>query len=305
MIANKELKPIEGWTLNEEKKSLNKVYVEKTTEEVEIEDFEGNKTNLIINSNVNVMDFLTSVIYSNDEKTNDDVEVTIYSNKGLIPKEGWTISEDGKSLTKIYSNNVKESVKVYNGFNREREEIIEINNIDKEPPQLQIQYSDVNDNGEIMVRIISNEELSEKDNWTLSEDKKSITRIYNNAIEDYILVKDIAGNEEQIQIQITEFQLSPIVKNNKTSEVKISKITGVEEYNLNNNEEKIDSVIEVENISSQTTVIKQPEQKTTESPKMTLPYTGNGIIIVYILVSIFVILGIISYIRYIRYKDIN
>lgn len=306
IIANKELKPIEGWTLNEEKNSLNKVYVEKATEEVEVEDLEGNKSNLIINSNVNVRHFLTSVLYSNDEKTNDDVEVTIYSNMGLIQKEGWTLSEDGKSLTKIYSNNIKENVTVYNGFSEKREEIIEINNIDKEPPQLLIQYSDVNDNGEIMVSIISNEELSEKENWTLSEDKKSITRIYNNPIEDYISVKDIVGNEEKIQIQITEFQLSPIVKDNKTSEREnISKIAGIEEYNLNNNEEKIDSVIEVENTSSHTTVIKQPKQQTKESPKMTLPYTGNGIIIVYILLTIFIILGIISYIRYIRYRDVN
>lgn len=303
IIANKELKPIEGWRLNEEKNSLTKVYVEKTTEEVEVEDLEGNKTTLIINSNVNVLDFLTSVIYSNDEKTNDDVEVTIYSNMELLEIEGWTLSEDKKSITKTYSNNIKEDITVVNASGGPKTESIEINNIDKEPPQLQIQYSDVNENGEIMVKIISNEELSEKDNWTLSENKKSITRIYNTATEDNILVKDLAGNEEIINIQITEFQLSPIVKNTSTIETKDKIINAIEEYDINN-EEKIDSVTEVENATSQK-VKKQAKQQKKESSKMTLPYTGNYICIVYILMSIFAFWGIISYIRYIRYKDIN
>ena len=303
IIANKELKPIEGWILNEEKNSLTKVYVEKTTEEVEVEDLEGNKTTLIINSNVNVLDFLTSVIYSNDEKTNDDVEVTIYSNMELLEIEGWTLSEDKKSITKAYSNNIKEDITVVNAFGGPKTESIEINNIDKEPPQLQIQYSDVNENGEIMVKIISNEELSEKDNWTLSENKKSITRIYNTATEDNILVKDLAGNEEIINIQITEFQLSSIAKNTSISDTEDTIINAIEEYNINN-EEKIDSVTEVENATSQK-VKKQAKQQKTESSKMTLPYTGNYICIVYILMSIFAFWGIISYIRYIRYKDIN
>ena len=304
IIANRELKPKEGWTLNEEKNSLTKIYVEDTTEEIEIEDLEGNKSRLIINSNNIVEDFLTDVVYSTEEKTNKDIQVTITSNKQLQELEGWTLSQNKKSLTKIYSNNTKENILIVDISNNQRNETIEINNIDKEPPQLQIQYSDVNDNGEIMVTITSNEELVEKDNWTLSEDKKSITRIYNIAIEDNIIVEDLAGNEQTIKMQITEFQLNPIEDENNTNGLEDIKTENIQNYNFQNTEEVTDSIVEVESTSAQPTT-EQIEQPTTENAKMILPYTGNYIIIIYILTSIFTILGILSCLRYIRYKDID
>ena len=312
IIADRELKPKEGWTLSQEKNSLTKVYIEETTEEVEVEDLEGKKSKILINSSNIVEDFLTNVIYSIEEKTNQDVEVTINSNKQLKELEGWTLSQDKKSMTKIYSNNTKEEIIVSDISNNQRNETIEINNIDKEPPQLQITYSDVNDNGEITVTITSNEELLEKKDWTLSEDKKSITRIYNIAIEDDIKVEDLAGNEQTIKLQITEIQLSPIEDENKTTGLKEGKIEEILEYNPKDDEEKIDSIVKVESTLTQKEIdettqseIKETEQSSTESPKMILPYTGNHIIIVFALAGVFTILGIISYKRYIRYRGID
>lgn len=310
--ADRELKPKEGWTLSQEKKSLTKVYIEETTEEIEFEDIEGNKSIVLINSSNTVEEFLTNVIYSLEEKTNQDVEVTINSNKQLKELEGWTLSQDKKSMTKIYSNNIKEEITVSDISNNQRNETIEINNIDKEPPQLQITYSDVNDNGEITVTITSNEELLEKEDWTLSEDKKSVARIYNTALEDYIIVEDLAGNEQTIKLQITETQLKPIEDKNKVTGLKEVKADDIFEYNPEDDEKKIDSIVKVESTLSQEEIdktiqseIKETEQSTTESPKMILPYTGNHVIIVFALAGIFTILGIISYKSYIRYRGID
>ncbi len=300
-IADRELKPKEGWSLvlSEEKNSLVKVYTEETTEEVEFEDLEGNKSKVLINSSNNVEEFLTNVIYSIKERTNKDVQVTINSNKQLQELEGWTISEDKKSLTKTYSNNKKENIRVSDLSNNQKNEIIEINNIDKVPPQLQIKYSDVNDSGEIMVTIISNEELSEKADWSLLEDKKTITRIYNVAIEDNITVEDLAGNKQTIKMKISKNHLTPKVDEHETNAIEK---TNTNENNSKNNEEKIDSIVDVEDATIQMQ-IKQTKQPAVENHKMTLPYAGNHGII-FALVSIFIILGIISCIKYIKYKDI-
>ena len=62
--------------------------------------------------------------------------------------------------------------------------------------------------------------------------------------------------------------------------------------------------MEVENISSQV-VKKQTEQKKTETSKMTLPNTGFYINFVYIVTSIFIVVGIVSFFRYIKYRDID
>jgi len=336
IISNKELKPKEEWELSEDKKVLTKIYTEDTSEEVSIVDIDGNVLNLIMNSNNNTEDFLTNVIYSNEEKTNKDVQVSIVSNKELQELDGWSLSLDKKLLIKLYTDNIKEDIIIKDISSNEKNETIEINNIDKEPPILQIKYSDVNENGEIMVTITSNEELDEKYNWSLSENKKSISRLYDTAIEDDILIEDLAGNEQTIKVKISEMQLKPVEDNNITNDTKHANIgENIEEddkknidININNNsnnnnynnnvpittikntntnsstDEKNDSIVEVENASTQV-IKKQSDEQKTANPKMVLPNTGFYINFVYIVISIFVVTGIISFLRYIKYRGID
>ena len=51
-----------------------------------------------------------TVKYSEKDKTTGKITVTITTNKKVKKVEGWTLSEDGKTLTKTYSKNVKENV---------------------------------------------------------------------------------------------------------------------------------------------------------------------------------------------------
>ena len=51
ITANEEIKEIEGWKLQEDKKTLIKEYEENVVEEIEIQDLSGNKTIQTINVN--------------------------------------------------------------------------------------------------------------------------------------------------------------------------------------------------------------------------------------------------------------
>ena len=322
ITANRELKPKEGWTLSEDKKTLTRIYTEDISEELEIEDIDGNVEKIKINTNYNTNEELeTYVTYSNKNITKNDIQVTITANKQLQELDGWTLSEDKKSLVKTYTINTNETITVKDINGNEKSVIIEINNIDKILPKLQVQYSDNNKDGEVMVIITSDKELAEKENWMLSEDKKTITRIYTESIEDDILIEDLSGNEQTVKIQITDTQLKPIEEQELTGD--IEEIAGINDINeeknedkeenkadknntddkeqnsetMNNDNKEIDSIVEIEDAKGQK-VVKQPEQEEqkTES-KLILPYTGNYLN-VFVIVAIVACIGVISYRRY-------
>ncbi|MBE6157604.1 MAG: leucine-rich repeat domain-containing protein [Firmicutes bacterium] len=83
------------------------------------------KTN---NNNQNVkLEIKTS--YDRLGATYETVTVTITSNKKLKQLDGWTLSEDGLTLTKEYNQNIKEKIKVTDIENQQKEVNISINNI--------------------------------------------------------------------------------------------------------------------------------------------------------------------------------
>ena len=70
-----------------------------------------------------------STEYSRTIPTYNSVTVTITSNKKLKQLSGWTLSEDGLTLTKEYEVNAKEKIKVTDTENHQEEVNISINNI--------------------------------------------------------------------------------------------------------------------------------------------------------------------------------
>ena len=287
IISNRPLKPKDNWTLSENLTIMSKTYTEDLTEVVKVEDINGNEEELSINIENYTEPLITEVSYSKTERTNEDVKVTILSNKQVQEVNGWEISEDQKSLTKVYTENTTETVILKDYMGNQNEEAIEIKNIDKVQLELNVQYSDVNKNGEVMVTITSNKELMPKENWTLSEDKKTLSRSYNSTVQDDILVQDLSGYQKEVSIDVTEEQLKPIEEikkegglktgnsewtysenqtinqhnnnnnqtnqnnsnvNNNPTEQNNTKITN-NQYNSNSymNEDNIDSAIEVEN----------------------------------------------------------
>ena len=205
LLANEEVQAIEGWNLLADKKTLTKVYQENKTEEINVYDIAGNKTKVNVEvNNIDKSEPDVQVNYSTTKITNQNVIVTITSNKDIKPIQGWTLSVDKKKLTKAYQENRTEEVKVYDTAGNEKRVTIEVNNIDKSGPDVQVNYSTTKiTNQDVIVTITANKDIVPIEGWEISADKRKLTRIYSNNINEEVLVYDIAGNSKKIVVQIT------------------------------------------------------------------------------------------------------
>ena len=83
-----------------------------------------------------VKDELSATVnYDPTTSTTGKVMATIKTNKKVNQIDGWTISEDGMTLTKYYSSNAKESVHLVDIDGMTKDVVIEIGNIIKEDTQ--------------------------------------------------------------------------------------------------------------------------------------------------------------------------
>ena len=79
-----------------------------------------------------------SISYSTLNQTNDDVTVTITANEMVQSVQGWILSPDSLTLTKVYSTNVtNDTVVVKDIAGNESNDVININNIDKCGPAIE------------------------------------------------------------------------------------------------------------------------------------------------------------------------
>ncbi len=202
--SNEEMQSVTGWTLSSDKKTLTKEYSANTKETVIIKDLVGNETQATIEiSNIDKTGLSVNVGYSTKNPTRENVIVTITSNKEVEAVQGWTLSSDKKTLTKEYSANTKETITIKDLAGNETQANIEINNIDKTGPSVNVGYSTKNPTREnVTVTITSNEEIQGVTGWTLSSDKKTLTKEYSANTKETITVKDLAGNEKQATIEI-------------------------------------------------------------------------------------------------------
>lgn len=70
-----------------------------------------------------------TITYDPTDDTTGIVKATIKTNKKVNPVDGWTLSEDGKTLTKTYSKNTTEIVHLVDIDNMEKDVTIKITNI--------------------------------------------------------------------------------------------------------------------------------------------------------------------------------
>ena len=204
ITSNREMKKLEGWTLSEDKMTLTKTYNQNVEENIELEDIYGNKTTAIINiNNIDKEKPILGISYNTQELTNEKVKVEIKSNEQLQKPDGWEISSDGKTISKYYFENEVSTLKVQDLAGNETEIEVKVENIDKEKPQAKVEYEEKD--GKVIVSIISNEELQEVEGWTLSEDKKALTKTYSENQKDVISVTDLAGNITEVSVSVTSF----------------------------------------------------------------------------------------------------
>ena len=205
ITSNEEIQEVEGWTLSSDRKVLTKEYTENTKETITVKDLAGNETEVNIEiSNIDKTAPNGKIEYSTKELTNKNVIVTITANEEVQNIEGWNLSNDKKTLTKEYTENAKETITIKDIAGNEAQANIEISNIDKTAPSVNVSYSTKDLTKEnVIVTITSSEELQNIEGWNLSSDKKILTKEYTANTKETITVKDMVGNEIQVNIEIT------------------------------------------------------------------------------------------------------
>ncbi len=211
ITSDEPMKKLEGWDLSEDKLSMSKDYAENVTETITVSDELGNTSEVSISiKNIDKEGPKTSVSYSETEATNKDVTVTITSDEPMKKLEGWDLSEDKLTMTKKYAENVTETITVSDELGNTGEVSISINNIDKEGPKTSVSYSETNaTNKGVTVTITSDEPMKEVSGWTLSEDKLSMTKKYDENVTETVTVSDELGNTSEVSISIKNIDKTP------------------------------------------------------------------------------------------------
>ena len=154
--------------------------------------------------NIQPMDMVDpecTVTYSNDgNPTNEDVTVTIQANEQLQPVEGWTLSDDGMSLTKTYSDNTSETVTVKDLTGNAIEVPVNVNGIDKEGATVKVKNETTEDG--VLVTIETSEPIQTPDGWTKVSDTK-YTKLYTENTSEDIIVYDLAGNATKAHVTVS------------------------------------------------------------------------------------------------------
>lgn len=226
ITSNKLIQKITGWTLSSDGKSLSKIYTTNTSETVTVSDLEGNKSTIsVIVDKIDKTAIEADVKYSTSDQTTDDVEVIISTNKTVQSVSGWSLASDGKVLRKTFTENSSEKVILKDSAGNTKEVLVEVKNIDKNEPELEINYEKTDNS--VTVTIRSNELIEKIDGWTLSTDGKVLTKTYTSNTSEKITIKDLAGNEKEVTISI-----SGIIDN--TNESKTNSDTSTSENNTAN-----------------------------------------------------------------------
>lgn len=141
------------------------------------------------------------ISYSTKELTSGNVEVTIKANENIQELEGWSLQEDKKTLKKEYDKNIKEEIQIKDISGNIENAIVEMNNIDKEAPTIEIQkilnsniaYPNyANKDAEITVTII------------VKDDRKIVESLEKNDIKIFVNDKEIVPKVKTITLQKDE-----------------------------------------------------------------------------------------------------
>ena len=182
-----------------------------------VEDSSGNAKSIEIDMDIYKRQISIEDLTIEYTKIADDyIIMKIKSKKGLKPDlDGLfynTISSTSVVYTvyKIYySDNLEDVITLEDKYGNKTEIKLPIG-VDNTAPELEVQYSTKNPTKEnVTVTITANEEIQEVEGWTLSADKRTLTKEYAENTTETVIIKDLAGNEQRITIDINNIQVEP------------------------------------------------------------------------------------------------
>ena len=150
-----------------------------------------------------------STTYSISEPTNQPVVVTIKVSEELREVEGWTLSEDKKSISKSFNDNVNGNVVISDLAGNEAKRYYSIKNIDKKNPSATVTYSNTDENGklystnkDVTVTLISEEKIKPIDGWVEIELGYKYSFTHSQSGKYSIEIADLAGNVSVIKYEV-------------------------------------------------------------------------------------------------------
>ena len=231
---------------------------------------DGNKTAICEIKVIKEIGEITSMIsYDNTELTNRTVTATIIFNKNDV-----TIINNEGSNQYVFEKNGEFTFEYVDSEGNTGTNTAKVNWIDKEAPTIEVKYEKINNEKEVLVTIKANEKLLEVEGWTLSEDRQSISKIFDENRIESVELSDLVGNVTETTIHVDTIENKPVNENQTQN-------------NVNTN-----------------TTIKNPNDNidNTNANKI-LPATGVKSIIK-IFIAMTLVGMIVFYIRYKKLKDI-
>ena len=142
------------------------------------------------------------VSYSNNgELTNQDVTVTIQADEAIQPVEGWTLSDDQTTLTKVFSENTDGSVTISDLAGNTAEISYTVSGIDTTAPTAEVTYT--TDGNTVIVTIQADEAIQAVEGWTLSDDQTTLTKVFSENTDGSVTISDLAGNTAEISYSVS------------------------------------------------------------------------------------------------------
>ena len=118
--------------------------------------------------------------------------------------EGWTLSDDGMTLTKTYESNAEENITVKDLAGNESEVSVAIANIDKTPLTLGTPEYIENEDGSVTVQIKVDSDIDLTklpEGWTYADG--SVTKTFEKSAEESVTLYDEAGNVSSATVKVT------------------------------------------------------------------------------------------------------
>lgn len=197
-------------TLSEDGKSVI-VNVEQLNENVAtvtIKDGAAEGTQFSIGEGIKAI-----IDYSTKTPTNKDVVATIRFSGNETDRNIRVINNEGKT-TYTFTKNGEFVFEFEDDYGFSGTATAKVDWIDKEGPTATVSYSTKTiTKNDVTVTITSNEECKAPTGWDLSQDKKIITKVYTNNVNEKVTLEDELGNQSKIDVIITNIDKSaPVIE---------------------------------------------------------------------------------------------
>ena len=211
IISNEIMKNTKPtWKLSQDKLTYTKKYYSNELYYTDVQDKYGNITKVKLNINqIKGPQIKTEYIFN--EQTNT-VTAKIKSNKILEDtKPTWKLSKDKLTYTKTFDKNQVYITPVQDLYGNITNVKININKVDIVGPMINVSYKYSDDKRSVLVSLNSNEVMANtKPTWTLSKDKKTYTKTFDENQIYKTTVEDIYGNITTVKISITQIKTQPL-----------------------------------------------------------------------------------------------